>query len=112
MSTQPAIVTPAPRARLVIRDVSTVPCAADEVRVRVDWTMTSAFDLHQADGGLVVTHGVLGSSWAGTVQELGSDVTTLSIGSRVFGYGFRTQQERAHQLFVIVPVYMCGEVSY
>ncbi|KAK5130697.1 hypothetical protein LTR08_001727 [Meristemomyces frigidus] len=110
MATHPAVVTTAPRAPLSIRHVPTVVCAADEVRVRVDWTATTPFDLHQADGGLVVTHGVLGSSYAGVVIELGVDVRDLSIGSKVFGFGFRGQQEHAFQLFVTVPMYLCGEI--
>lgn len=119
MATHPAIVTVTPRAPLQVKQVPTIAASTStgEVRVRVDWTVTTAFDLHQADGGLVVTHGVLGSCFAGVVVEalaagdVEEDTCTAKVGDKVFGYGFRDRQERGHQLFVTVPTFLCGKVG-
>ncbi|KAB8360963.1 hypothetical protein FH972_024695 [Carpinus fangiana] len=112
MATHPAIVTTTASAPLKLQNVPTVVPKSGEVRVRVDWTMTAAFDLHQADGGLLVSHGVLGSCFAGIIVEASPDVDTakLRIGDKVFGYGFQDQQTRAYQLYVTISAHMCGKI--
>lgn len=112
MSTHPAVVTVATRAPLALHDVPTISPAVGQVRVRVEWTASTPLDMHQADGGLLVVHPqVLGDGIAGTVVEVGPNVKDLTIGDRVFGFTFHNQQEKAHQVFVTVPVHLLGKVT-
>ena len=87
MSTHPAVVTVAVRAPLEILQVPTVTPVDREVRVRNEWTASTPLDLHQNDGGLLVTHPqVLGDGTAGTVVEVGPNVRNLKIGDKVCCY--------------------------
>ncbi|KAK7192623.1 hypothetical protein DPSP01_006563 [Paraphaeosphaeria sporulosa] len=100
MATHPAVVTVGIKKRLEVHQVPTVKPQGDEVRVRVEWTASTPLDLHQNDGGLLVTHPQrLGDGTAGTVVEVGPDVTRLNVGDKVFGFTWRTAQEKAHQEF-------------
>lgn len=132
MSTHAAVVTTSVRGPLEILQVPTVAPAADEVRVKVEWVASTPLDLHQNDGGLLVTHPqVLGDAIAGTVEEVGSEVENLVIGDKVciylvdiivldvslmvlkqqvFGFVFREQKEKAEQEYVTVSWYMLGKV--
>lgn len=84
MSTHAAVVSVAPRAPLSINQVPTITPTEHEVRVRVEWTASTPFDLHQHDGGLVANHPqVLGCSMAGTVVEVGAGVKKLAVGDKV-----------------------------
>ncbi|KAK5054645.1 hypothetical protein LTR84_001536 [Exophiala bonariae] len=111
-ATHPAVVTVGVGQPLEIHQVPTIAPEANEVRIRVEWTVSTPLDLHQADGGLLVNppH-ILGSSVAGTVLEVGPDTTRLRPGDRVFGYTFRQKKERAHQLYVTTPETMLGKLS-
>ncbi len=109
MATHAAIVTVAPRAPLEVHEVLTVIPLAGEVRVRVEWTASTPLDLHQADGGLLVKHPqVLGDGLAGTVVEVGPHVKALKVDDKVFGFTWRSQQEKAHQVFVTAPENLFG----
>lgn len=111
-ATHPAVVTMGAGQPLEIHQMPTVAPEANEVRIRVEWTVSTPLDLHQADGGLLVNppH-ILGSSVAGTVVEVGPDTKMLRPGDRVFGYTFRQKKERAHQLYVTTPETMLGKLS-
>ncbi|KIW13740.1 hypothetical protein PV08_08931 [Exophiala spinifera] len=111
MTTHSAIVTVGPGLPLQVIQVSTPVPIRDQVRVRSEWTASTPLDLHQADGGLLVTHPqILGDGVAGTVVEAGPDVSTLAVGDRVFGFTWRNQAEKAHQEFVVAPEYLVGKI--
>ncbi|PQE15364.1 Zinc-binding dehydrogenase protein [Rutstroemia sp. NJR-2017a BVV2] len=127
MSTHAAVVTTSVRGPLEILQLPTVTPAADEVRVKVEWVASTPLDLHQNDGGLLVTHPqVLGDAVAGTVEEVGSEVKNLVVGDKVciyivelvvldgslivFGFMFREQKEKAEQEYVTVSWYMLGKI--
>ncbi|KAM3085146.1 hypothetical protein ACMFMG_003575 [Clarireedia jacksonii] len=111
MSTHAAVVTTSVRGPLEILQLPTVTPAADEVRVKVEWVASTPLDLHQNDGGLLVTHPqVLGDAVAGTVEEVGSEVKNLAVGDKVFGFMFREQKEKAEQEYVTVSWYMLGKI--
>ena len=112
MSTHAAVVTVALRAPLQILQVPTPQPAGDEVRVRVEWTASTPLDLHQADGGLLVKHPqVLGDGVAGTVVETGPDVKNLKTNDKVFGFQWRSQKEKAHQMYNAASENLWGIVS-
>ncbi|PQE28992.1 Zinc-binding dehydrogenase protein [Rutstroemia sp. NJR-2017a BBW] len=111
MSTHAAVVTTSVRGPLEILQLPTVTPAVDEVRVKVEWVASTPLDLHQNDGGLLVTHPqVLGDAVAGTVEEVGSEVRNLVVGDKVFGFMFREQKEKAEQEYVTVSWYMLGKI--
>lgn len=111
MATHTAVVTAAIRGPLETMQVPTVTPGEGEVRVRVEWTASTPLDLHQNDGGLLVKHPqVMGDGTAGTVVEVGSNITTLQLGDQVFGFTWREQKEKSHQEFVTVPGYLLGKV--
>jgi len=52
--------------------------------VRVEWTASTPFDMHQNDGGLLVKHPqVLGDGLAGTVVDAGHSLKHLAVGDKV-----------------------------
>ncbi len=111
MATHAAVVTVGPQRPLEILQVPTVHPVGNQVRVRNQWTASTPLDLHQADGGLLVTPPyILGDGVAGTVVEVGPDVSKLKVGDKVFGFSWRTQVEKAHQEYVVAPEYLFGKV--
>ncbi|APA05360.1 hypothetical protein sscle_01g001300 [Sclerotinia sclerotiorum 1980 UF-70] len=113
MSTHTAVVTVSIGAPLQTLQVPTVKPEKDEVRVRVEWTASSPLDLHQNDGGLLVTHPqILGDTIAGRVVEVGNegDVGGLRVGDWVFGFTYRSQKEKAQQEFVTLPWFLLGKI--
>ncbi|OAL38040.1 hypothetical protein AYO20_02492 [Fonsecaea nubica] len=111
MSTHPAVVTVGPGLPLEVHQVPTTAPTANEVRVRCEWTASTPLDLHQADGGLLVKHPqILGDGVAGTVVEIGPDVTKLKVGDKVFGFTWRTPAEKAHQEYVVAPEFLFGKI--
>jgi NADPH:quinone reductase-like Zn-dependent oxidoreductase len=109
MSNHAAVVTVATRAPLEIRQIPTIHPSEGEVRVRVEWTASTPLDLHQADGGLLVKHPqVLGDGVAGTVVEVGPGVERLKINDKVFGFTWRSQQEKGHQIYATAPENLLG----
>ncbi|KAF7506987.1 hypothetical protein GJ744_011011 [Endocarpon pusillum] len=109
--THAAVVTVAPRAALEVIQVPTISPAKGEVRVRVGWTASTPLDLHQADGGLLVEHPqVLGDGLAGTVVEVGEGVKKLAVGDEVFGFVWRSQKEKAHQVYTTAPENFFGKI--
>ena len=100
MSTHAAVITVAIRDPLQIHQVPTVHPSESEVRIRVEWTASTPLDLHQADGGLLVNHPqVLGDGIGGIVVELGPGVQRLQLNDKVFGFSWRSQQEKGHQIY-------------
>ena len=84
MSTHPAVVMVAVRAPLEILEVPTVSPSENEVRIHVEWTASGPLDLHQADGGLLVSHPqVTGDTVAGTIVEVGGGVSQLEVNDKV-----------------------------
>jgi len=129
MSTHAAVVTTAIHGPLEILRVPTIAPKNGEVCVRVEWTASTPFDMHQNDGGLLVKHPqVLGDGLAGTVVEAGHGLKHLAVGDKVgglyalqevvavdwwdqvFGFGWREQKEKAHQEFATVPEILLGKV--
>ncbi|MDI1491298.1 MAG: hypothetical protein OHK93_002507 [Ramalina farinacea] len=111
MSTHAAIVTVSPRSPLQVLQLPTPVPTANEVLIRNLWTASTPLDLHQADGGLLVTHPqVLGDGTAGTVTAVGPEVKRLKVGDRVFGFTWRNPKEKAHQEFVCAPEKLLGVV--
>jgi NADPH:quinone reductase-like Zn-dependent oxidoreductase len=111
MSTHKAVATIGRKQNLGLIDVPTVKPLGDEVRVRVEWTASTPLDLHQNDGGLLVTHPqVLGDGTAGTIVEVGDDVKRLKVGDKVFGFTWREQKEKAHQVFCTAPEWLLAKV--
>ncbi|RDL38848.1 uncharacterized protein BP5553_03188 [Venustampulla echinocandica] len=109
--THKAVVTASIRGALEILEVPTVAPGAGEVLVRVEWTASTPLDLHQNDGGLLVTHPqVLGDGTSGTVVEVGDGVKKLQVGDKVFGFTWREQKEKSHQEYVTVPEYLLGKI--
>lgn len=118
--THPAVVTSARRAPLEIISRPTVPPGPGEILVHVEWTSSTPLDLHQADGGLLITHPhIMGSSYAGTVVQVGPELDTTSSsappsggssstrrlqpGTKVFGFAYRPPDAKGHQTFATVP---------
>lgn len=118
-TTHRAVVLPRVRAPLEVHEVATVPPKAGEVLVRVLWFGSTPLNLHQADGGLIITppH-IMSGCFAGAVVQLGGDpsdlgtTTTkpLQVGDNVFGFAFAQPQQRPMQEYITVPTYMCGKV--
>lgn len=107
-----AVVTVAVRAPLALIDVPTVAPTGREVQVHVEWTASTPLDLHQNDGGLLVTHPqVLGDGIGGTVTQVGPDVKNLAVGDKVFGFAFRENKQKAYQDFATVPETTLGKLS-
>ena len=103
-STHTAVVTAAPRAPLETREVPTIQPSDNQVLIHNLFTASTPLDLHQADGGLLVTHPqILGDGVAGRVLAVGSSVTRLAPGDLVFGFTWRNQAEKAHQTHVTAP---------
>lgn len=112
MSTHAAVATVGLKAPLAIVQVPTVTPTGEQVRVRVEWTASTPLDLHQNDGGLLVKHPqVLGDGTAGTVVETGPEVKNLSVGDKVFGFTWRSQQEKAHQEFCTAEEWLFAKVD-
>ncbi|KAL1891841.1 hypothetical protein Sste5346_007385 [Sporothrix stenoceras] len=111
MSTHKAVVTVAVRAPLGLIDVPTVAPTGREVQVHVEWTASTPLDLHQNDGGLLVTHPqVLGDGIAGTITAAGADAKNLAVGDKVFGFAFRENKQKAYQDFATVPETTLGKI--
>jgi NADPH:quinone reductase-like Zn-dependent oxidoreductase len=109
--THKALVIVAPRAPFEIRDYPTVAPLADEVVVRVKWTASTPLDLHRADGGLLIEPpSIPGCSCAGTVIEVGAEVTSLKIGDSVFGMTGLQTKEMPHQEVVTSPAWCFSKV--
>src|ERR1700753_2030818 len=95
--THKAVVTVGPRKPLELIDTPTPEPKGNEVLVKVEWTASTPLDLHQADGGLLVSPPqILGDGVAGTVSAVGPDVTSFELGDKVFGFGWRNKFEKAH----------------
>ncbi|EIW77182.1 GroES-like protein [Coniophora puteana RWD-64-598 SS2] len=111
MPTHPAVVTVTPRGKLEILEVPTLTPKENQVKIRVDWIASTPLNLHQADGHLLVTPPqILGGGLAGTVLSLGPDVKRLRVGDRVFGFAWRSNEEKPHQVYVVVPENLLARV--
>ncbi|KIW98618.1 uncharacterized protein Z519_00279 [Cladophialophora bantiana CBS 173.52] len=113
MSTHPAVVTVGPGLPLEVHQIPTPTPTANQIRVRCEWTASTPLDLHQADGGLLVTHPqILGDGIAGTVVEIGPDVSKYKVGDKVFGFTWRGAAEKAHQEYVVAPEFLFGRIPH
>lgn len=112
MASHSAVVSVAARAPLEIVHAPTVEPTGREVQLRVEWTASTPLDLHQADGGLLVTHPqVMGTGGlAGTVLKTGPEVKSLQPGDQVFGFAFSAPAHKAHQTIATVPETSLGSV--
>ncbi|KAF3003425.1 hypothetical protein E8E13_001272 [Curvularia kusanoi] len=111
MSTHSAVATVAVKAKLGLIQVPTVKPVGNQVRIRNEWTASTPLDLHQNDGGLLVTHPqVLGDGSAGTVVEVGPGVKRLKVGDKVFGFTWRSQAEKAFQEFVTAEEWLLAKL--
>ncbi|OIW35574.1 zinc-binding dehydrogenase [Coniochaeta ligniaria NRRL 30616] len=111
--THPAVVTTAPRAPLATLTVPTVPPGPGQVLIHVLWTSSTPLDLHQADGGLLITHpALMGSSYGGVVAQLGPEQPRdhLRVGDKVFGFTFRGDEEKCHQTYMTTDWYMVSKL--
>lgn len=111
MSTHAAVVTVGAGLPLELHQVETPKPSGNQVRLRTEWTASTPLDLHQADGGLFVTSPqVLGDGFGGTVVEIGPEVSRLEVGDVVFGFGWRSQAEKAHQEYVVTNENLLGKL--
>lgn len=111
MASHSAIVTVAKRAPLELAKYPTVTPANNEVLVRISHTAAGPLELHQADGGLLITHPlVLNDAIVGTVVELGPNVQHLAVGDEVFGYSFAETKQRSWQSYATVPEDTVGKI--
>jgi hypothetical protein len=113
IGTHKAVVTVAPRAPLRLVDVPTIKPKDNEIRLKVLWTASTPLDLHKADGGLLVADYpfILGSGASGVVVEVGENVKRLKVGDIVFGFAWKTAQERAHQIYITSAENLFARVS-
>ncbi|KUI54020.1 hypothetical protein VP1G_01515 [Cytospora mali] len=118
-SKHPAVTIVAPRAPLEIREVDTIAPSANEALVHVKWIASTPLNLHQADGGLLISlRHVMSGCFAGTVVQLGSledpalseASSNLQVGDNVFGFAWQEQQQRPMQTYITVPAYFLGRV--
>lgn len=110
MATHDAVATVGVRQPLAIIQSPTIKPKSGEVRVQVLWTASTPLDLHESDGGLLVSHPqILGDGIAGKVVEVGPDVKDLCVGDEVFGFAWRSSTEKAHQIYATLPTYLLGK---
>jgi NADPH:quinone reductase-like Zn-dependent oxidoreductase len=117
--THAAVVIVASRAPLEIAMRQTEAPGAGELLIHVQWTSSTPLDLHQADGGLLVTppH-VMGSSFGGTVVALGPNDPAnpdhhnpkLQVGDSVFGFAHRSPREKGHQTYLTTSTFLCSRL--
>ncbi|GFP57841.1 hypothetical protein ACSS6W_007301 [Trichoderma asperelloides] len=114
-----AVIIASPRAPLEILTRDTEAPGAGEVLIRVEWTSSTPLDLHQADGGLLLTPPyVMGTSFGGTVMALGpidpanpdSHNPKLQVGDTVFGFAFRSAREKGHQTYLTTSTFLCSRL--
>lgn len=111
-STHNAVATVGLKEPLDIIRVPTSTPSASEVRIHVEFVASTPLDLHQNDGGLLVTHPqILGDGLAGTVVEVGADVQRLRVGDKVFGFSWEENQNKAQQEYVTNEWWHFGKVS-
>jgi NADPH:quinone reductase-like Zn-dependent oxidoreductase len=117
-ATHPAIAAVGVRAPLAVIDRTTEAPGAGEILVHVEWTASSPLDLHQADGGLLVTHPYfMGTCYGGTVAALGpeggperSAGQQLKLGDQVFGFGFRNPREKGYQTYLTTSAFLASKL--
>lgn len=114
-----AVIIASPRAPLEILTRDTEAPGAGEVLIRVGWTSSTPLDLHQADGGLLLTPPyVMGTSFGGTVMALGpidpanpdSHNPKLQVSDTVFGFAFRSAREKGHQTYLTTSTFLCSRL--
>lgn len=108
-----------PRAPLELIEVDTVAPAAGEILVHVEWTASTPLNLHNADGGLLITppH-IMSGDFAGTVVATGDLSSStlapasrnLKVGDQVFGFAYASQEQRPQQEYITIPAYLCAKL--
>ncbi|PSR92243.1 chaperonin 10-like protein [Coniella lustricola] len=108
-----------PRASLRIIEVDTVAPSDGEILIRVEWTASTPLNLHNADGGLLITPPyIMSGDFAGTVVAVGdlsssnlSQATcNLKVGDQVFGFAYAKQEHRPQQEYITIPAYLCSKL--
>ncbi|KAF4554193.1 Zinc-binding dehydrogenase-like protein 18 [Elsinoe fawcettii] len=113
MTGHSAIATVAKRTPLIIIKVPTVAPRDDEVLVKNEYTTMGPLELHQGDGGLLVKHPqILGDAVSGTVIAVGSSVSSLSVGDKVFGFTGLGPKEKAYQTCVTAQATKFGKLPH
>ncbi|THX55326.1 GroES-like protein [Aureobasidium pullulans] len=107
-----AVFSVGPRAPLELRQVPTPTPVGDQVRVLNEWTSTQPFDLHKADGALAQYPDIMGDGSVGIVVEVGDQVKRLQVGDKVFGYMWKTSQERGHQTYAITQERFLAKIPF
>lgn len=109
--THPAVVTVSPGAPLQIHQVPTPEPEGNEIKLVVQYTASTPLDLHQADSHLLVKPPLItGDGVAGTVIAVGPEAKRYKPGDHVFGFTWRNQKERGHQLYCVAPEELLGKV--
>ncbi|TGJ79764.1 hypothetical protein E0Z10_g9007 [Xylaria hypoxylon] len=99
------------RAPYEVRKFPTISPKGDEIMVNIKWTASTPLDLHQADGGLLVEHPMrTGSTGAGIVAEVGTDVKHFQVGDRVFGFAHQKPEWKTHQEYATAPAWVFGKI--
>ncbi|KAK5987354.1 Trans-enoyl reductase lepG-like protein [Cladobotryum mycophilum] len=92
------------------------PPSDGEILVRNEWAASTPFDLHRADGGVLIDADAYpylsgGGGAAGTVIALGAgDVKGLRVGDRVAAWAPFGGKQANHQDYVTIPAHMASKV--
>jgi NADPH:quinone reductase-like Zn-dependent oxidoreductase len=114
-----AVVTLGKRLPLAIREYKTAAPGPGEVVVRVQWTASSPLNLHQADGGLLVTPPfILGDTFAGVVVAEGPEDLSaerplsapVKVGHQVMGFSPPETKSAGFQTYVVCSRRRVGRV--
>ncbi|KAK4127178.1 GroES-like protein [Parathielavia appendiculata] len=115
--THAAVAITAPRQPLQLTTLPTHPPLPSEALIRVTWTASTPLNLHRADGGLLLgdvsatNPFILGSSFGGTVVALGSELSHVRVGDKVFGFVQDGEpKEAGFQEYVTVPVWRVSKL--
>lgn len=115
----PAVVIVKPRTPLEIIEVDTVAPSDGEILVHVEWIASTPLNLHNADGGLLITPPyIMSGCYAGTVVQVGNPLPpsqspssrNLEVGDKVFGFTWSQQTQRPMQEYITIPAYLAARV--
>ncbi|TBU29598.1 GroES-like protein [Dichomitus squalens] len=109
---QKALILPAKQGKFVVGSTMIPSPGPLEVLVRVESAALNPVEWKiQAYGVFVSTYpAVLGTDGAGIVEDIGSDVTTLAKGDRIFWQGFFEPQYGTFQQYALVPAELTAKI--